>query len=298
MSNSAIGIRAAALVIPSINDFRLTTESGVPISTSDRTSQGTIYLAPFRGNHLSTYDSGVWTDHAFSQISLALTATSGKNYDVFVYNNSGTMTLVLSSAWTDDTTRADAVTTQDGVYVLSSDHSRRLVGTIRASGSNVVADSEANRYVANVDNLMPRRLRYVETGQPTTTSTTWASWGASANVNFVIPNTGRHRCQVWAVGVTNENNTSNGHAFIGLGLDSTSSAASYSNTAEYGFAGSHVLHQRCDYDSSTITAGKHTLNGLFGVANFSGSTQMWLYGGSNISNYGDGNVGINGYVWI
>lgn len=131
------------------NGFRLTTESGVPVSTSDRTAQGTIYLTPYEHNCIGLYDGTSWRLSTSAEVSLALTATSGKNYDVFAYDNAGTLTLELSAAWTDDITRADALTAQDGVYVKNGATTRRWLGTIRASGANVTEDSESKRFVWN-----------------------------------------------------------------------------------------------------------------------------------------------------
>jgi hypothetical protein len=80
---------------------RLTTESGVGVSTSDRTSQSTIYFTPYLGNRVALYSGSAWAEYTLTERSLALSGlTSGKNYDVFLYNNSGTLTLELSAAWT------------------------------------------------------------------------------------------------------------------------------------------------------------------------------------------------------
>jgi hypothetical protein len=162
------------IIIPTTNNFRLTLTSGTAVTTSDVTAAGTIYLTPYNGTHISTYDSSVWTDHTSAEISLALTLTNAKNYDVFVYNNSGTLTLELSAAWTNNTTRADAITQQDGVWVKSSDHSRRYVGTIRASATNQTEDSAQNRLVWNTDNRVMRNvLRKDSTSGWTYSGTTW-----------------------------------------------------------------------------------------------------------------------------
>lgn len=157
--------------------LRLTTESGVPISTSDRTSQGTLYWTPYLSGAVTYYTGSAWATETIAEISLALTLTSGKNYDVFYLHGTG---LVLSSAWTNDTTRADALGTQDGVIVLSSDHTKLWIGTIRASGSNVTEDSAAKRFVWNNFNRINRLLQKVETTE------TWTYSGTSyqqANAN-------------------------------------------------------------------------------------------------------------------
>lgn len=168
--------RLGGLFIPSYCDGRLTTESGVPVSTSDRTSQGTIYFTPYLGNRITIYDGTRWKLYSFTERSLALTATVDKNYDVFIYDNSGTLTLELSAAWTNDTTRADALTTQDGVYVKSGATTRRWIGTIRASASNATEDSAAKRFVWSYHNRVDKSLRVTETADSWTyTSATYRS---------------------------------------------------------------------------------------------------------------------------
>lgn len=163
VSNKASANRVGGLLSRAVCNGRLTTESGVPVSTSDRTAQGTIYFTPYNGNLLTVYDGTRWKLYTFSELSLALTATSGKNYDVFVYDNAGTLTLELSAAWTDDTTRADALTLQDGIYVKSGATTRRWLGTIRASAANQTTDAADIRLVSNYYNAVPRPWSLIDT---------------------------------------------------------------------------------------------------------------------------------------
>lgn len=142
----------------STDGFRLTLTTATPITTSDVTGAGTLYLTPYRTNYIALYTSSVWNILSSAEVNLSLTLTSGKNYDVFAYSSSGTLTLVLSSAWTSDTARNDALAQQDGVWVLGSDHSRRWVGTIRASGTNTAEDSLAKRFVWNTFNQVTRNM--------------------------------------------------------------------------------------------------------------------------------------------
>ena len=165
--------RLLAVGLHSVCQGRLTTETGVAVSATDRTAQSTIYFTPYSGNRIALYDGTRWGLYAFTERSLALSGlTSDKNYDVFLYNNSGTLTLELSAAWTNDTTRADALTTQDGIYVKSGATTRRYLGTIRTTGTTTTEDSDKNRFVWNAYNQKSRRLMFLETGSWTTTSTT------------------------------------------------------------------------------------------------------------------------------
>ena len=132
---------------------RLTLTSNTPISTSDVTAASTIYYTQYNDDQIALYDGTNWRQYSFTQLSLALSAlTSGKNYDVFVYSNSGTPTLELSAAWTNDTTRADAISRVNGVWSKSSATTRRYVGTIRTTGTTTTEDSNAKRYVWNTYN--------------------------------------------------------------------------------------------------------------------------------------------------
>lgn len=147
-------------LLPSTFQGRITTEQGVPVSSIDRTSQGTIYLTRYGGDHISLLVGSAWTDFTIPDPdpSLSLTVTSGKIYDVFSYANGTNPALELSAAWSDDHTPTDVIVLQDGISVKSSDHTRRWVGTIRASGSNITEDSQSNRFVWNAFNQVERNL--------------------------------------------------------------------------------------------------------------------------------------------
>lgn len=155
----------------------MTLTSGVPVTTSDVTAAGTIYFTPFQGNRISLFNGTEWCSLAFTEVSLSLTLTSAKNYDVFGYNNNGALTLELSSAWTNDTTRANALTTQDGIYVKSGATTRRYLGTLRASGTNTTEDSKSKRYLWNLYNRRSKKLYVTEaTASWTYSSAVWRPW--------------------------------------------------------------------------------------------------------------------------
>ncbi len=214
--------------VPEICEGRLTTESGVPVSTSDRTAQGTIYFTPCTSSGVATtngnitlYNGSALQVLAFTELSKALTVTSGKNYDVFVDYNAGTPQLVLSAAWTNDTTRADALGVQNGIIVKSGTSAYRWVGTIRASGSNVTEDSAAKRFVWSLSNQVARSLLLTpSTDSWTYNSMTLRQWNASTanQVEFVLGTASLISLAMTVVGGTG---ASNQDASFGFGLDST-----------------------------------------------------------------------------
>ncbi len=165
-------------LLPGICQGRLTTETGVPISTSDRTAQSTLYFTPYNGNAVSLYDGTRWRLYSFTERSLALSGlTSGLNYDVFLYDNAGTLTLELT-AWTNDTTRATALVHQDGVYVRSGAATRRYLGTIRSTAATTTEDSDAKRFVWNYSNRVERQARGVSVADAYTWSSPGSTWRA------------------------------------------------------------------------------------------------------------------------
>jgi hypothetical protein len=84
------------------------------------------------GNEIYLYDGSNWIRYTFSELSISVPATTDTNYDVFLYDNAGTLTLELL-AWTNDTTRATAIVFQNGFYVKSGDTSRLYLGSFRTT---------------------------------------------------------------------------------------------------------------------------------------------------------------------
>ena len=249
---------------------RLTTESGVPVSTSDRTSQSTIYYTPFVHNVITLWDGADWVPTTFSEVSLALSGlTASRPYDVFGYLSSGALAIEIL-AWTNDTTRATAVTLQDGRYCKSGDKTRLLLGTIYTTATNATADANATRYIGNLYNTV---ARVAVGGAPAANSHTYTSgtvreWNGGTGVT-------RARwiqaLQLNAVGVYASANMSGGSgylAWIGPGLNSTTAyidtEAASAGAGQFGtganatvFAQSFVL-PGLGYNYLTVLQGGNT----------------------------------------
>lgn len=111
-------------------------------------SSSTLYLHPYKGNVIMLYDTTdtVWEPHEITTpISLALSGlTASLPYDVYVYDNSGTVTLELT-AWTDRDTRATALVEQDGVLCKTGSLDRRFIGVLSptsATTCEITADQD------------------------------------------------------------------------------------------------------------------------------------------------------------
>jgi hypothetical protein len=167
---------------------RLTTESGVSVSTSDRTAQGTMYYTPHNGNRVSLYENGQWVLYPFTELSLACAGTVDQIKDVFIYNNAGTLTLEQSAAWSGIATRTDAVVDQDGVSCKSGALNKRRIATVRYSGTNIIETSQSKRYIDNKYNKVAQSLNKEDTATHTYNSSTIRLWNndAASKMEFVL----------------------------------------------------------------------------------------------------------------
>jgi len=138
---------------------RLTLTSGTPVTTSDVTAATTLYYTPYKGDNIALYNGEEWLFYEFEELSLSLSGyTADTNYDIWMYDNSGVLTLD-STAWSDATTRATALATQNGVYTKTGDILRRYLGTIRTtSTTGQCEDSQTKRYCWNYYNQFMKVL--------------------------------------------------------------------------------------------------------------------------------------------
>lgn len=110
---------------------RLTLTSLTPVMTADVTGASALYYTPYLGEFIPIYESGSplgWTMTEFSQLTVNLDASSspplqasGALYDVFVWNDSGTIRGGFGPAWSSATARGTGAGTtelelKDGIW--------------------------------------------------------------------------------------------------------------------------------------------------------------------------------------
>ena len=110
-SNGAVlssnGTDAVWLAPAGMSQGRLTLTSATPVLSADATAQATVYYTPFIGNFIPIYNGSSFVNTTFSELSIALDSNaahsgyqqSGKNFDFFVYNDSGTIRLGTGPTW-------------------------------------------------------------------------------------------------------------------------------------------------------------------------------------------------------
>lgn len=266
---------------------RLTLSSTDPAPSADQTAKTTLYFLPHKGNRLSLYESSVWAQKTIPDagVSIAIPATTDTNYDVYLYDNAGTLTLDLT-AWTDATTRATALVKQHGVWVKTGATSRLYLGTIRTTGvSGQCEDSVDRRLVWNNYNRILRKLLHIET------TNTWAYTTAAFRA---MNNSAANAIEIcyglsedmFECNVVGNYTTSSGVASHGIGVDSTTTNSATLNGTGASTAGSHNAAGYEDYP----TVGYHKYTAL-------------EYGATGVTMRGDNNAptlmqsGIRGKIW-
>lgn len=272
---------SASTVYTATCEGRLTLTSGTAVTTSDVTAATTIYFTPYNGGQIALYTASVWTIYTFTEKSLSLSGlTTTQPYDIFIYDNSGTLTLE-ALAWSSATLRATSVILQDGVYVKSGATTRRYLGTIRMQATGQCEDSVLRRFVWNNQNRIMRRFVVTESANSwSDTTASWHSWNSSTanRVEFVLGwNENPIFLQFHFAG-------SGGVGYGGICLDNTNTNDGQNKdivtTAQLIGVTTYIAHPGIGYHFLQLTA----------------------FGGASLTLYGDNNdptkqqYGANGYI--
>jgi hypothetical protein len=99
----------------------LTLVSGTPQITSDQAAATSVYYTPDAGNLVPIYDGTRWVMKEFDELTLTLAAQHLANtiYDVFVWLESGVVTIGTGPAWATSTAGAGARGTGAGTTQLT-----------------------------------------------------------------------------------------------------------------------------------------------------------------------------------
>lgn len=192
-------------------------------------------------------------------VSLTVTLAASKVYDVFFYAYSYTTPRLDCIAWTNDTTRATAITKTGGIWFKDSDKTRRYIGSFRTNASSHFDDngtsSPPKRLVWNLDHPDERPMRFlIASDSYSRTSTTIRQMDGSPTNQFEVL-TGLDLYSTIDIHLTLYGNT--GGTACGVGLDTTT-AFTTGNIGMIGFvalAGDHA-----DY-CAKVPLGYHVLSG-------------------------------------
>jgi hypothetical protein len=229
-----------------------------PLETSDVVGATTVYYVPAGDVHVSIYDGTKLRSHAIAtQLSLALdNATghagyheAGKNFDIFVVDDNGTLRLGTGPSWASSTTRGVGAGTTDiesllGLYVNANSVTIRFgassgdtvivparratyVGSFRAVANGQASDTKAKRLLFNAYNQALRPLLVSEPARDWFYST--AVWrqanGNAANQIELLFGLAGGGVFITQQGLVSNDTTTPRGVRSGIGLDSTTGIA-------------------------------------------------------------------------
>ncbi len=156
---------------------RLTLTSGLPVLAADVTGAATIFYTPYLGRSVPLYDGAAWSNNNISELSLALDLNSGhtgyhqsgKNFDLFVINDAGTLRLATGPAWSSDTARG----TGAGTTELT-----QLNGIL--VNANTLANARFGSSSGNTVSVAANRATYVGSFRASADGQTQVKFGSSA----------------------------------------------------------------------------------------------------------------------
>lgn len=144
---------------PSPSQGRLTLTSGIPVLISTVSAATTIYYTPYIGQYVPLYDGSSFTmTSTGGELSQATTdstksptsVTTNSNYDLFVWNDGGTIRCTRGPAWSSDTSRGTGAGTTEltrvnGILLNANNITNgpsaqrgTYVGTVRSNGSSQI----------------------------------------------------------------------------------------------------------------------------------------------------------------
>jgi len=305
-SNKISATRLGGLLSPLYTTGRLTLATGNAAPVADQIDKSTLYYTSLTNDGTVTtnplqvvlYDGSRLRLYSNAQVSLSLTLTDAKNYDVFLYDNSGTLTMELSAAWTNGTTRADALAAQSGIIVKSGAATRRWIGTIRSSGTDKTEDSGGGftsqvggkRFVYNAYNQVPRLLAVAD-DTPSwdyTGATIRQAGGAAGNKVELVQGRASESLFARLVCIIQSDNNSSQAASAGIGLDSITAYATSADGLT--FTRSTIYNTSAFLTQAPLTA---SLSGNIGLGYHYLS---WLEAGADGTSTFIGGLSISGLV--
>lgn len=285
---TAINASASTPAVPQPQGY-LTLVSGTPFMPSGATSATTVYYTPDKGNLIPIYNGSTLIPTEFSELSLSLVSAHAAStiYDIFVWSESGVITLGTGPAWgtltagagargtgasTTELTRLNGIfvnavqmTTRNGSTTYTVEANRATyVGSIFIDGSQGEvtchrAYGQSRKW--GLWNPYNQREIILLAGDATSswnysTSTIRASNNASANVATVFQGL-RDGFVSIAFDQRIDLNNVNTTARIGIGINSTTTISGYQ-----GF-----VYNSNDTDLELTTRAYHTLPPALGINN-------------------------------
>jgi hypothetical protein len=182
---TAVNASAAAAIVPAPQGY-LTPTSGTPVITSDVISATSLVYTPYVGNLVPIYTGTGFNPTVFSELTLTLTSSQAAStlYDVFVFNNSGVLTLATGPAWSNSTPGScsrgspTALTRLSGIWV----NNIQITGKNGANTFTIPANQATYLGSIFIDSVAGQITCHCSYGQ----SRKWAIWNAYNRVPLYL----------------------------------------------------------------------------------------------------------------
>jgi hypothetical protein len=150
LARANLGVFQAAQCAP---QGRLTLASGVPVMKASQAAATIVYYTPYAGSIVPIYDGTTMLPFSISELSQATTdatkspaaVAASKMYDIFVWNDGGTIRATRGPAWANDATRGYTLTYVNGIALNTSAITNgpaalrgTYVGTIRSNAASTI----------------------------------------------------------------------------------------------------------------------------------------------------------------
>ena len=126
-------LAALSLAFPQAG--RLTLTSNTPVLTGDVTASTTVYFTPFRGDRIALYTGSFWKPYTFTELSVVVPSTTYRLFDIFVYDNAGTLTLEAVN-WNQSTAALTNATNATPIVITSNGHGLANNDLVAIAGVN------------------------------------------------------------------------------------------------------------------------------------------------------------------
>lgn len=274
----------------------LSSDANEPIAAADISGATTVYYTPFTGNQAPIYNGTSFSVFTFSQLTLTLTASQLANtiYDVCLFSNAGSPTVVTGPAWTNSgagtgARGAGAGTTQlqriQGFWVnavqitgLNGGNSFTIPANQCTYLGSILIDAVAGQVTTNVSygqsrkwgvwNAYNRQQIFLKVGDPTaswtyTTNTIRASNASSANSLTTFTGLAE---ETVPISFTQKSlvsfNVGTAQTQIGIGANSTTVFSSMVGNRDYTFGNQGLRQSAVAKHFLTPTLGINTITAL------------------------------------
>lgn len=141
------------------NSHRITLSATEPVTIIDQAGKATVYCLPFIGEYIALFYAAAWRVLNYTGGSVAVPNTTATPFDIFARSTDGSTVTLSAESWTDDTTRAQALTKLNGILVMNSDNSKKYLATLRTGAvQGQTEDTGAQRFLWNLYNQVPRKF--------------------------------------------------------------------------------------------------------------------------------------------